>query len=102
MTNRLLTFIYGALSYALFFATFLYAIGFVGNFAVHKSLDSVSGGAWTTALLVDLGSLALFAVAFEPTATPPETAALAVSPSAMAPRPPALPAMELLPSATLP
>ena len=62
MTNRVLTFIYGALSYALFFATFLYAIGFVGNFAVHKSLDSVAGGAWPTALLVDLGLLALFAV----------------------------------------
>jgi hypothetical protein len=29
MTNRVLAFIYGALSYALFFATFLYAIGFV-------------------------------------------------------------------------
>jgi protein-S-isoprenylcysteine O-methyltransferase Ste14 len=62
MTNRVLTFIYGALSYALFFATFLYAIGFVGNFAVPKSLDSVSGGSWPTALLVDLGLLALFAV----------------------------------------
>src|ERR1700733_365525 len=62
MTNRVFTFIYGAVSYALFFATFLYAIGFVGNFAVHKSLDSFSGGAWPTALLVDLGLLALFAV----------------------------------------
>jgi methanethiol S-methyltransferase len=62
MTNRVLTFIYGALSYALFFATFLYAIGFVGNFAVRKSLDSVTGGAWPAALLVDLGLLTLFAV----------------------------------------
>lgn len=62
MTNRVLTFIYGALSYALFFATFLYAIGFVGNFAVHKSLDSASSSAWLTALLVDLGLLAVFAV----------------------------------------
>jgi methanethiol S-methyltransferase len=62
MTNRVFTFLYGAVSYAFFFATFLYAIGFVGNFAVHKSLDSVSVSAWPTALLVDLGLLALFAV----------------------------------------
>jgi protein-S-isoprenylcysteine O-methyltransferase Ste14 len=62
MTNRVFTFLYGTISYVLFFATFLYAIGFIGNFAVHKSLDSVSVGAWPTALLVDLGLLALFAV----------------------------------------
>jgi methanethiol S-methyltransferase len=62
MTNRVFTFLYGAVSYAFFFATFLYAIGFVGNFAVHKSLDSVPASAWPTALLVDLGLLALFAV----------------------------------------
>jgi methanethiol S-methyltransferase len=62
MTNRVFTFLYGAVSYAFFFATFLYAIGFVGNFAVHKSLDSASVSAWPTALLVDLGLLALFAV----------------------------------------
>jgi methanethiol S-methyltransferase len=62
MTNRVFTFLYGAVSYAFFFATFLYAIGFVGNFAVHKSLDSVPVSAWPAALLVDLGLLALFAV----------------------------------------
>lgn len=62
MTNRVFTFLYGVVSYAFFFATFLYAIGFVGDFAVHKSLDSVPVSAWPTALLVDLGLLALFAV----------------------------------------
>ena len=62
MTNRVFTFLYGAISYAFFFASFLYAIGFVGNFAVHKSLDSASVSTWPAALLVDLGLLALFAV----------------------------------------
>jgi protein-S-isoprenylcysteine O-methyltransferase Ste14 len=62
MTSRVFTFLYGAVSYAFFFATFLYAIGFVGNFAVYKSLDSVSVTGWPTALLVDLGLLGLFAV----------------------------------------
>ena len=62
MTNRVFTFLYGAVSDAFFFATFLYAIGFVGNFGVHKSLDSVSVSAWPTSLLVDLGLLHLFVV----------------------------------------
>ena len=62
MTNRVFTFLYGALSYGIFFATFLYAVGFVGNFAVPKSMDSVAMGSQQFALLVDLGLLALFAV----------------------------------------
>jgi protein-S-isoprenylcysteine O-methyltransferase Ste14 len=62
MTNRVLTFIYGAVCYAVFFASFLYAVGFVGNFAVPKSMDSISADPWQSALLIDLGLLALFAV----------------------------------------
>ena len=62
MTTRVLTFLYGALSYLVFFATFLYAVGFVGNFAVPKSMDSAAMGPPQFALLVDLGLLALFAV----------------------------------------
>jgi protein-S-isoprenylcysteine O-methyltransferase Ste14 len=62
MTNRVFTFLYGTVSYALFFITFLYAIGFVGNFAVYKSLDSVSANSLQTGLLVDLGLLAIFAL----------------------------------------
>ena len=62
MTNRVFTFLYGALSYTMFFVTFLYAIGFVGNFAVHKSMDSPSESSTLIALLVDLGLLSLFAV----------------------------------------
>ena len=60
--GRIITLIYGIGSYAAFFLTFLYAIGFLGNVLVPKSLDSGPIGALGTALLVDLGLLALFAV----------------------------------------
>src|SRR6266567_8192775 len=60
--NRIFTFLYGAGSYAVFLATFLYAIGFIGNFAVPKSLDSPAAGPWNTALWIDLGLLTLFAL----------------------------------------
>jgi methanethiol S-methyltransferase len=62
MTGRILTFVYGAASYAVFFGTFLYAIGFLGNFGVPKTLDSAPDGPWQTALAIDLGLLSLFAV----------------------------------------
>jgi protein-S-isoprenylcysteine O-methyltransferase Ste14 len=62
MTKRVFYFIFGAVSYGLFFATFLYGIGFVGNFAVPKTMDSFSPDLWPMALLIDLGLLALFAV----------------------------------------
>ncbi len=60
--KRNLIFLYGTVSYLLFFAVFLYSIGFIGNFAVPKSMDSPGEGPWLTALLIDLGLLTLFAV----------------------------------------
>ena len=60
--NRIFTFLYGAVSYLVFLASFLYAIGFVGNFIVPKSLDSPAKDPWLIALLIDLGLLSLFAL----------------------------------------
>jgi protein-S-isoprenylcysteine O-methyltransferase Ste14 len=60
--SRILAFLYGVVCYALFFATFLYAIGFVGNLVVPKSMDSPAEGPWQSALAIDLGLLALFAL----------------------------------------
>jgi len=60
--KRSLIFLYGVASYLVFFATFLYAVGFIGNFAVPKTLDSPRDVGLGSSLLVDLGLLALFAV----------------------------------------
>ena len=60
--TRITIFLYGTLSYLASLATFLYAVGFVGNFAVPKSMDSLADGRWQTALMVDVGLLTLFAL----------------------------------------
>jgi methanethiol S-methyltransferase len=60
--KRTAVLLYGVLCYVLFFATFLYAIGFIGNVAVPKTIDSGRTGSLLTALLVDAGLLAIFAL----------------------------------------
>jgi protein-S-isoprenylcysteine O-methyltransferase Ste14 len=45
-----------------FFATFLYAIGFIGNFGVPRTLDGLPQGSFWTSLIIDFGLLGLFAV----------------------------------------
>src|SRR5579863_6122701 len=55
--------IYGVFCYLIFLLSFLYAIGFVGNLWVPKSIDVGGGGAFSVpALIVDLILLGLFAV----------------------------------------
>jgi len=60
--KRWSVFTLGVGAYAIFLGTFLYALGFVGNFVVPKSLDSAREGSLATALAVNLGLLSLFAV----------------------------------------
>jgi protein-S-isoprenylcysteine O-methyltransferase Ste14 len=53
---------YGVASYLVFLASFLYAVGFVGNLLVPKSIDSGASARLPAALLVDTLLLLLFAV----------------------------------------
>ena len=62
MFGRITVFLYGVVCYLLFFATFLYAIGFIGNVVVPKSIDSGRQGPLAVALLIDAGLLLLFAI----------------------------------------
>ncbi len=62
MLRRVLALTYGVLAYALFLAVFVYACGFVGNLGTPTALDGPAEGSPLTALAVDLGLLALFAL----------------------------------------
>lgn len=60
--KRVGIFSYGIACYVVFFGTFLYAIGFIGDLWVPKTLDSPRDTPLGAALAIDLGLLALFAV----------------------------------------
>ena len=62
MIKRLLFFAYGVVSYVIFLATFLYAIAFVGGFAVPRRLDGPLETSLPMALAIDCALLTVFAV----------------------------------------
>jgi protein-S-isoprenylcysteine O-methyltransferase Ste14 len=60
--KKTLVLLYGVVAYAIFFATFCYAVGFVSTLLVPKHIDSVPRSPLSYALLVNAGLLALFAL----------------------------------------
>lgn len=62
MITRWTVFLFGVVSYALFLASFLYAIGFVGGFGVPVTIDGLPTDSVVVALLIDGALLTLFAL----------------------------------------
>ena len=62
MVLRFLILLYALLSYALFTISFLYALGFVGNYVVPKSIDVGGSASLNEAIIVNLLLMGLFAV----------------------------------------
>jgi len=54
--------VYGLFCYIVFLASFLYAIGFIGDLVVPKTIDSVPSAAMPEAVAINLALLGLFAV----------------------------------------
>ena len=60
--GRAVAFAYGLVSYAVFFVTFLYAIGFVSDLIVPKAIDTGTVVPTSEALVINLLLMSLFAI----------------------------------------
>jgi hypothetical protein len=60
--SRFIAFLYGLVSYVIFFVTFLYALGFVEGLVVPKTIDSGATGSVTEALVANILLMSLFAI----------------------------------------
>jgi protein-S-isoprenylcysteine O-methyltransferase Ste14 len=60
--SKFIAFLYGVVAYAAFVVTILYAIGFVGDYAVPKTVDTGKHSPLVEALAVNLLLMSLFAV----------------------------------------
>jgi protein-S-isoprenylcysteine O-methyltransferase Ste14 len=60
--RKIISLVYGLISYVAFLGTILYAIGFVGNLVVPKTIDSDADVSLASAVLVDASLLLLFAL----------------------------------------
>ncbi|MFC4310292.1 methanethiol S-methyltransferase [Steroidobacter flavus] len=60
--KRTLVLLYGVVCYAVFFATFLYAVAFLGNFAIGNPIDAVPATGVGRAIAINIALLAVFAL----------------------------------------
>jgi methanethiol S-methyltransferase len=60
--KRTLVLLYGVACYVVFFATFLYAIAFLGNFLIENSIDAAPVSGVGQAIAINIGLLAAFAL----------------------------------------
>lgn len=60
--KKALTILYGVIAYVIFLFTFLYAIGFVGDMIVPKTINSGEESSVLNSILINLGLLSIFAI----------------------------------------